>query len=270
MATTGGNKGANFSKLVSVSSSRRIQGTTSDFIFNAGQNLQNVQRVSIPTVSFFNNIYNITNDSTGVNNSYTYSYLGNPPHTFTLTPGFYSLSQILALMNADISNTYGPTNVWTYDPITNLVSFNVIGGSLFVLNSGTNPSLGLMTSLGGGPFVAINQSYGGVSTIQITGTTFPLLSSPTQVYLRSSTLAPSNSVEDQGRFTNTLLALAVNAPYLNLNLFECKVDSLCEILYSRPRDINNIDIKLTDRDGNVIDLHGGTLNVELRVWFNSY
>lgn len=271
MSTTGGNKGANYAKLISIASSRRIPGSaysTSNFLFNAGQNLQNIQRVSIPSVAFFNNIYNITNDPTGNNTTYSYSYNGNPPHTFSLTPGYYNISLLLNLLNQDIVNTYGTVASWSIDPITNLVSLTVGAGELITLNTGTSPNLQLMTTLGGGSFVVTPKAIAGPGLA--TGITFPLLSSPIQVYIRSTALAPANAIEDSGRFCNTLLALNVTAPYLGLNQFECKVDSLCELIYTRPRDIGTIDIQLTDRDGNIIDLHGGSLDVEIKVWFNRY
>jgi hypothetical protein len=269
--STGGNKGAVFSKLVSISSSARSSGTTTNFIWNAGSNLQNVQRLSIPTCSFFNNFYNIYNDLTGFNNVYTYQYNANPIVTFTLTPGFYSISTLLNLMNADLTANAAGLGAWSFNNITNLVSLTVQTGNQITLNPGTNPPLGLMTSLGGLPFTTSPLVIAPIGTPTVlTGTTFPLLSSPTQVYLRSSTLSPGNSIDAEGRFSNTLLAIPVTAPPLNINLFECKVDSLCEIIYGRPRDLNRIDIQLTDRDGAILDLHGGTLNVELRVWFNVY
>lgn len=274
MSTTGGNKGTNYSKLIPVSSTSRIPGSnysTSNFIVNAGQNLQNIYRVSISTVSFFNNMYNIVNDGTGNNTTLTYTYLANPPHTFTLPPGFYSISQIIGLLNADLNTNTAGSASFSFNSTTNLVSFTVLAGEEVTLNTGPNPNNQLMVTLGGGPLALIPSIVvAGGSNTTITATTFPLLSGPTQVYIRSAALAPANSVDSQGRFTNTLLALNVTAPFLQLNQFECKVDILCELTYPSPRDLSNIDIQLTDRDGNIIDLHGGTLNIELKVWLNRY
>lgn len=269
MATNGAQKGLVFSKLVSVSSSSSdpTQSTT-NFTFNAGSTLQQILKVSINNVTFYNNIYNIYNDSRGQNNTYTYSF-NSVPFQYTLPPGFYSIAQIINLLNADLVINTGTTASWSFNTTTNKVALTILGPNSFQLNPGNNPPLGLMTTMGGLPFTA-STIYGGGFPITLTGTTFPLLGGPTIVYLRSSALAPSNSIERAGTFANTLLSFPITAAPLALNVFECKVDSLCEISYSLPRNLNQIDITLTDRDGNILDLHGGTLNIELRVWYNVF
>src|SRR5579863_6600923 len=101
MSITGSSKGFASSKLVPIGSSNAISGTSTNFVYNAGINLQQVYRVSILNVSFYNNFYNIYNDTRGSNTSYSYTYNGSP-YQFNLVPGFYSVTQILNLMNANL------------------------------------------------------------------------------------------------------------------------------------------------------------------------
>jgi len=268
MATWGSQKGMAYTKLVHVAADKDTKPSSTNFIFNGGTSLQQVLRVSINSVGFYNNIYNIYNDTRGANNTYTYQYGFN--RTFTLTPGFYNIGTILNLMNADLVAAGAGGDVsWTFNPITNYVSLNVVSaGSQLVLNvPGPNPPLGLMTTLGGGVFLETKNFNAMPGVYQ--GATFPLLSGPTKLYLRSSALSPCNGIQNDGVFINTLLALPVTAAPNTYNLFDCKVDSLCEISYKIPRNLNFIDIQLTDRYGNIMDLHGGSLDIELRIWCNT-
>lgn len=275
MSLSGSQKGYPFSKLVSVSSSNAVSGSTSDFIYTAGTTLQQINRVSIASVSFYNNIYNIYNDTRGSNNSYTYAYGAVPvTYTYTVPPGFYNVGTLLNLLNTNLTTNLGGANIvtWTLDSVTNRVNLIMTTptAATFQLNPTPTSPTGLLTALGGGPFLQSTVFDLTASPQSILGDTFPLLSGPTQVYLRSSTLSPANSIEAGGLFANTLLAIPITAPYLALNVFECKVDNLCEISYKLPRNLSSIDIQLTDRYGNILDLHGGTLNIELRVWYNVF
>jgi len=266
MATAGSQKGFAYTKLLSISSSNADSGTSTNFLYNAGSTFQQVSRVSIQSASFFNNIYNIYNDSRGQNNTYTYSY-GGTPYTFTMTPGFYNIGTIINLMNADLTNNTGGVIQWQFSSVDNYVRLNITNAvNTFILNSASSPPLGLMTTLGGGIFL-VTKNYAGFSGL-LQPDTIPKLSGPTVLYIRSAALSPSNGVETGGVFTNTFLAIPVTAPPLTLNLFDCKQDILCEVSYKIPRNLNFIDIQLTDRDGNIMDLHGGSVNLELRVWFN--
>lgn len=271
MAVSGGNKGTAFSKLLSISSSNATAGTTTNFVFNSGTSLQQILRLSITHVSFYNNIYNIHNDSRGDNTTYSYTYNGTP-HTYTLTPGFYNINSIINLLNADLLATTTVAGLqFSFNAFSNLASFTVpVMGGAFQLNSGTNPNYGLMTTMGGGGLLTGVTYTTPSASVTLTATAFPLLSGPTQVYVRSNALSPANAIEVDGAFANTLVAIPVTAAPLTVNLFDCKVDNLCEIVYSVPRNFNSIDIQLTDRYGNILDLHGGSLNIELRVWYNVY
>lgn len=268
MSVSGGNKGTVYSKLVSISSSNLTSGTTTNFSYNTGATLQQILRVSVAHASFFNNFYNIHNDLTGDNTTYSYSYNATN-YTYTLPQGFYNVNQILNLLNANLLANTGVAGLqWTFDSISNLVNFTVpIMGGTFQMNPGGNPNLGLVNTLG---LVAYTTFTAPASSTTLIATHFPFLSGPTQVYIRSNALAPSNSIEVDGAFSNTLVAIPVTAAPLNLNVFECKVDNFCEIVYGNPRNFSQIDIQLTDRFGNVLDLHGGSLNLELRVWYNVY
>jgi len=269
MSIVGGNKGCAVSKLACVNSDGGLPGgTTTNFIFDFGANLQLGCRVSIATVVFPNLIYNIR----ATNNNYTYQYDGNPSHTFTVTPGQYNIGTLLAALNADLTTTTAGAGLWSYDTVTNTVAFTVIGAHTITLNytgANPNPSIELMTLLGGGSLSVLNSSASSTGPVSLSGSYAPQLGGPQMVYLRSTAIAPTNSIEANGRYSNTLIGIPVTAPYLSLNVFECKQDILCELQYARPRDLSTIDFQLTDDIGNVYDLRGGIVDIQLKIWFNN-
>lgn len=275
MSITGSTKGTVSQKLVSLSGvpSQIVSGGTgTNFTIDLGTNLQLIKGISWVTVTFPNNVYNIYNDNRGQNNVYSYRYNSNPVQTFTVTPGFYNIGSLLNVLNQDLSNTTAGAGFWSFNPNTGLATLNVQSGSAITLNpTGGTTNTGLMTTLGGGSLLTSNLIVNNPGLVNVTGTTFPQLTGLTHAHVLSSVLAPANMVEGPGGvITNTGLCVPVTVPFGSLNTFECKQDDLCEINYSRARDCSKIDIKLTDRRGNILDLHGGHVHVVLRVWFNTF
>ncbi len=279
MSGKGYTKGATFSKLLQIASSKRQSGTSSNFIFNVGTNLQQITRLSVNSVVFNNNFYNVYYNNSLDNNNTFLVTSNNGFQTVTITPGYYSLSQLLAAI-ATFWTTNGMTAIfgtfaYAYDSITNRVALTVtiVGTDPVVFTVSGNNNDSLLYYLGFDVF----REDDVVAYIEFTNTTptlvathVPLLSGPSMVYIRSSTLAPSNAFDEKGRISNTLVSIPNTAPHNALTVMECKVDTLCEVLYGRPRELSLIDIQLTDRDGKILDLQGGSLNIELRVWYNNY
>jgi len=54
-----------------------------------------------------------------------------------------------------------------------------------------------------------------------------------------------------------------------VNVFECKVDALCMIEYQTKRNLSVLDFQLVDDKGNIIELNGTTVKIELRMWTDS-
>lgn len=263
----GNKKGYAYESLVRISSSERITGdnwSSSNFIYDIGQNLQLVNKVSILGVAFFNNFYNVTETNNQLN--FFINGDGGGGGTVTIPIGRYTVTSLMDEILLQINSfTEGLDLTWDIDPVTNLVSITFNNGGGF-----TSIALFPVVSNFVLTYVGFSSSLSIDNTATAIATSFPKLYGPQEVFLNSKALWPSITTDEKGRYSDAGVAIPITAPYLGLNTWECKVDSLCEINYGKPRSLNKIDIQLMDRSNNILDLHGGSLIVILKVWFNQY
>lgn len=276
---SGKETGYTYAKLVTVRGDGRSSGNSNtDFKYSLGNTMQRVSRISIPSVQFRNNAYNVNGSGGGANNTYGWA-AGFAPVYGTITPGQYSTSTLMAALQSQINTVLtgyglGQSIALAQDSLTNLVTltYTIGSGSSFTLLDIANGDTGIWELLGfSGLGSEANPDVPPVRTSStLTATNFPSLGGLTEVYLQSNAIAPGNMIEKDGIQRNTLLAIPVTAAFGFLNTFECKVDSLCEISYLSPRMLQEVDFYLTDKHGNIVDLHGANLTINLKVWFNRY
>lgn len=270
---SGSDKGYSHSKLVRINSAQAANSSTSltDWIAELGTTCQQVGRVSFQSVVFNNNGYNINGQtSSDPNNEFWFQLQpsGSVYQRF-IAEGFYDTSQLMTAVAAQVATLgLGQSITLTQDPISYKISLTYNPGTsgqtsfTIIANPPGRPRGSVWTSLG----FAFNSVA--LSGVPIAATNLPALTGLRQVYLTSSNLSPSNQIDEKGDFQNVSVAIPVTAPFGAVNVWECKVDSLCQITYKTSRNIQRIDFQLRDEDGSVIDLHGSSVKVELRVWFN--
>lgn len=259
----GTEKGYVDSKLVSADSDK---GTTSivveeegsSFTVDYGSLLQNVKRISVLTVQFPNNFYNIIADRNG--NLFQYIYNGTP-HSFTISEGFYTVGRLMEVLETNIAAQNGGLK-----PFMDLQTDT---GKVFINNGTmlTNLTITLTTIWDQLGFITDTVI---TTTDNYVATNLPSLQGLTKVYLMSTALAIQNGMDVGGEQKSNLLAVPIKAQFGEMVLFECKQDVLCEITYPIKRNLQIIDFQLVDRNGEIVYLNGGNLKVELRVWFDKY
>lgn len=266
---SGKETGYTYAKLVTVRGDGRSSGASNtDFKYSLGNTMQKVSRISIPSVAFRNNAYNVNGSGGGANNTFAIT-LGVDTYEFSIDPGWYTTSTLMTAVQ-DAINTQltslgdGQSVAISQDLTTSLVEVKYTAGtgSATIILDQVDSKVGIWELLGFVPPVTI--------TTTASGTNFPQLGGLTEVYLQSNALAPGNMIEKDGMQKNCLLAIPITAPFGFLNVFECKVDALCEVTYMSPRMLQEVDFYLTDKLGNLIDLHGANLTINLKVWFNRY
>lgn len=282
MTSIGYDQGALYSKLLRINSAKAYTNGKDGFsltncIVDLGQNCQRVKRVSFTSIVFSNTAYNILDSTYPDPNNEFRLLTGTGTYSFSVPKGFYNSSQLLAAMQSTIATAlttagFGETFTFTQDPINNLVTFTynkgTFGGNATAqLLANTNNVASTWTFLG--YKVPIGQTSLGAS-VTITASGVPSLSGIRQAYLRSSTLSPANQFDEKGKLSDISVVIPITAPYGFVNVWECKVDKLCEIIYSTPRNFQQIDFALVDEDGSVIDLNGGNIKIELKIYFDKY
>lgn len=263
--------GYTFAKLVTVSGDNGTAGSQSktNFRVNLGPNMQKIARISILSVTFPNNAYNINGSGGGANNQYNVTS-GTDSKDFTVDEGFYTTTTL-------ISNVETAINDW----------LNGLGDgqSVSLSQDTTNQKVTITYTQGTGPAsISLGDAlrYSGIwqilgfeplpqtLTTSVTAANLPSLGGLKEVYLQSNELAPGNMYDVGGEQKNTLIAIPITAPFGVSNVWDCKQDVLCEITYLSPRSAQQCDFYLTDKGGNIVDLHGGNLVINLKVWFNRF
>lgn len=268
---SGREEGYNLSKVIIASGDKGMPGgTRTNFSIDMGLSLQKVKRLSITNVVFPNNAWNINATGGGQNNDFAITS-GVTTYEFEIPPGFYTTATLMAAVQNAINAQFvilggTQTVLLTQDPLTQLVqiTYRVVGigpTTIQILDTQTGP--GTWEVLGFDvPLTLTNAATA-------TATNLPALGGLSEVYLQSTTLAPGNAFDAKNQ-RNILITIPVNVPFGVRNVWECRVDALCEVTYLGNRPLNVIDFTLTDRYGNIVDLHGGNLTITLKVWFDRY
>lgn len=259
----GAEKGFVESKLVSADSDKGsasiiVEEQGSSFTVDYGSLLQNVKRISIITVQFPNNFYNVIADRG--QNAFNYTYNGTN-FQIIIPEGFYTVGRLMQiLIDAITAQNGGVGPYMDLQPDT---------GKVFINNGTMLPLLTIQLS-------TIWSQLGFISDTAITtidnyvAINLPSLQGLTKVYVNSNALAIQNGIDVGGEQKSQLLAIPINAQFGEMVVFECKQDVLCEITYPIKRNLQVVDFQLTDRNNETVYLQGGNLKLELRVWFDRY
>lgn len=282
---SGGEKGFVYSKLIRVNSANSASNVSSggksltDWVVDLGATCQQAKRISFISCVFNNTAYNI-NGPTSSDPNYLGTYVieqggATTVGTVSIPEGFYDTSGLLTtiqtLLQAVLTTAgNGETIVFTQNSLTNKVSFTYTKGTLptgsFSLTANDNKQASVWKMIGFP--VRTSEFYTSEDSTAVVAPNVPQLSGLRQVYLMSNMLAPGYQIDEKGTYQNVAINIPVTASYGSVNVWECKQDSLCEITYSSPRNLQQVDFRLTDEDGSVVDLHGSSVKVELKVWFN--
>lgn len=269
--STGHQDGYNFSRIIRLSGDLRSRGPSpTDFCACLGQVLQNITRVSFVHAVFHNTSYNIIGPpDLRANNRLTIAYYLSgvfvTSQDIYVDPGFYTSTDLIAYINPRIDSGSDLQFVYEYVPKSGKIALvfapTVTYDEVHILNPDGHsifPDMGFVFPADNdynvplAPYTPYQPNLGGLS----------------EVYLRSYALGPGNSIGEDGAIDNICINIPVTVPYGSQQVFDCKVDSLCQVTYPSPRNIQSLDIQLVDRQGNIIDLNGSNLKIDLRVWFN--
>jgi hypothetical protein len=281
MSSRGWSKGTAYKKFLRINSTNRLlpSDPDSNFSINLGTNLQQVAKISVLQCQFTNAFYNVFATSAKYNNEFFFQYYDGTYHTskVVVPPGYYSTYTLLNYIATQISTISGGTAVLTssLNSISNIVSMYVTytapTTAVTVFRTTSGPSQGRQDNW---PFGLLGYTE---NTIAIDNSTnpsvaqnFPSLNNPSKVYVTSSALAPSNSLDEDGKTSNILLPIDITVPFQGLQTWECKIDEQFEVNYGRARNLGQVDIQLVDHDGDVLDLHGTVFNIDLQVFINQF
>lgn len=274
MTSRGRELGFEYSSLVVASGSDGLPGSNSqtDFRINLGPTFQKISRVSVLSITFPNQGYNINASGGGANNEFAIN-VNSVTSEYTVEPGFYTTTSLSAAVAAAIQAYLtglgnGQTFTLAQDTINQKVSATygagVSGVNNLYLEEPADGTTSVWDYLGFVPEVKLSTGVAKVAT------NLPNLGGLKEVIIQSNVIAPGNLIDVGGMQVNGLVCIPINVPFGVSQVFECKVDNFCEISYNPPRQMQEVDFKLADKRGNSINLNGGNLTINLKVWFNKF
>lgn len=262
--------------LVRVSSDFKMLPTMSNSHFavayNNTQLMQSVSSVVMNSCDIPNVFYNINNTgynftNTG-NNVFLFTDKDNILQTVTVTPGQYTMTQLLAVINTFIVNLaapYTPANgvQLSLNPITNKIQVNNnTAGQLF--------GLPLSAAFTMAPYIGLTATINLVGTSSASLQDLPNLAGIQEVYITSQKVSNfSNLVVADSIQYPCILNVQIDVPFGEFAHYKAQNPEIDDIEYgsiTQGVNLQTIDIQLRDRWGNILDLQGLPFNLIMKVY----
>jgi hypothetical protein len=182
------------------------------------------------------------------------------PTSFFINAGQYNILQLIAALQAKMNITLTPlgsTVTITRDDITNLLTFTFIGANVFTFlgNSPMAPVLGFK-----GDLVQV-----GTSIIMPDP---PDLSGINSVYIHSEALSDGSGIDASKGIINLVESVSMATTAYGTFAYKQNSDTeLCTINYTMPRNLNVIDIRLRDREGNLLSIGTKRLTLMVKMYY---
>jgi len=180
----------------------------------------------------------------------------------SIPAGQYNILQLISILQGSINTEIAPliaSVVITRDDITNLLSFNftTTGIFTFLSTSPMAPVLGFISSV----------SYLPTTTV-IRMPDPPDLSGINSVYIHSEALSDGSGIDASKGIINLVESVSMATTAYGTFAFKQNSDTeLCTINYTMPRNLNVIDIRLRDREGNLLNIGTKRLTLMVKMYY---
>ena len=253
------------SKLFQIEGDQRSSGTGSNFTFDLGSSnaILQAKRIVLKAVVIPNVFYNITS----YNNVLQFNRDGDALQSITVPPGFYTAEQLASVISTMTSALMTCNLTCSINTITGKFNWLVSGGTgtdtVFIYPdfAGTT-TMGSNLGLPESTNLAPDEVSGAVDSPYIAQ-----LAGLTSVNIHSKALAPGNYIEESNSTSSVLMNVPITSPFLGVTVYESTCDELNDIVYSAPRSIQSIDIRITDRQGTPVDLQEHNVKILCKVFY---
>ena len=254
--------------LVKVSSEDREPESisASDFIisYNNAPCMANINRLAIKNIIVPNVFYNINNTgynrfNTGNNELFIKNITQNVPSSIFLNPGNYTISQLITVINTQLSLSGTGLSV-TEDAVTKKLVFTS-SGDLFAYST---------DSMGGYLGMVNPPSFDGPGTLIYTLEGFPNLSGVKEIYIGSQRMSDgSHMVIPFGSTLPIIAAVPLTVGFGEFQTYiapNIELDELVFPSYSAGSNLRTIDIQVRDSFGNILDTGGLPTTITFKAW----
>lgn len=236
---------------------RKNIGSTSstNFIYELGEAIE-VKEIAIKSVSIVNAEYNVKNKYNRLitNNGVVDSIL-------TFPVGQYDINSLLAELVTLLNATYGGTNTAVLDPITKKVKVTSTTSIKFKVDLTTSP-MGYILGFGDTP----NNYYPEFTATTIDAQFFPNLQGNNNYHVVSQTLSQGQgSLLQNNNKLPIIVTVPANVEFGSVINYEVSEINLNKRSFSRPVNIQDIDIRIYDDDNDLVDLGGTPVEIVLQI-----
>lgn len=248
-------------KLITISSDDKDPDSVSNSNFWVSLKetyyTQNIIKILIKEATVPNCFYNLSDGTNNgkQNNQMSYSYL-NFTNSFAVPPGQYNIDQFMSALVFEFLAS-GHIVVITQDEITQKLIFNFSAHTITIFsNSSIAPVLGLTENLICPLGVPTSAQYP------------PDLSGINAVNIHSSIMAEGNGVDGNFGIINLLERVSLHdIPFGSFGYKQNNDSDLATITYAQPKNLNRVDIRLRDTQGNILNIGTKKLSLIIKCYF---
>jgi hypothetical protein len=229
---------------------------------------QSIDRIIIKEVIVPNAFYNISDGDPIKGNGPSNNILliesseTKTQISVSIPAGQYNILQLITILQSSINVGIAPLTASvaiTRDDITNLLSFNFT-------------TTGIFTFLGISPMAPV---LGFISNVSYIPTTLvirmpdpPDLSGINSVYIHSEALSDGSGIDASKGIINLVESVSMATTAYGTFAYKQNSDTeLCTINYTMPRNLNVIDIRLRDREGNLLNIGTKRLTLMVKMYY---
>ena len=248
-------------KLLVINSKDKDVGSVSNSNFEIQAQekylLQGISRIVIVEATVPNLFTNINED----NNILDFKEVGGPLLQAFLPVGQYNITQLISALETEIESlvTVGNVPTITLEPITNKLIINMSATGLIIFGNSTIAEvIGLIPG----------QDLLNVALQTLLPRVVNLSGLPV-VYIHSKALSSSYGIDAGKGLTNLVVPVPLNeAPYGSYATLLPKDLAVSEIVYDSTRNITNIDIRLRDSQGKILDIENMHITLVVKLYFS--
>lgn len=247
------------SQLLRISSKDRdkdqsLSSSSFKISFNNASNLQSIKRIVVKTVTIPNSFYNINE----FNRTFTYKTDEITFVSVTIPSGQYNIEDFITAFNLSLAG------------IGMTASLNTVTGKLQYVNTTTIRYLNQEDGNAMADVLGIKTSAT-ENVSSYSSEHLPNLSGTSEVYVVSNVLSDNSNMINKSLLSlPVLVCVPITSSFGSLTHYYANDSLLEEVVYYSQRlgkNIQSVDIKLIDRNGNLLDLQGLEFEMILRVYF---
>ena len=246
---------------VIINSKFRKEGSksTSDFTFSLGETLE-ITDVAIKSVSIVNAEYNIKagHNTLIVNN-------GLVDTTLIIPVGQYDINTLMAQVASQLTTAYGGVNTLSLGATSKKISFATTTALRYGTDITTSP-VGFILGLGDEKNALSTTYYPEIASSAFIAPYLPNLQGANNYHIVSNTIGQGQgSLLKNNNKRPIILTVPVTANFGDIINYEVNEIRLNKRHFSRPTNIQEIDIKIIDDDNEIVDMGGTNVEIVLQI-----